>query len=386
LCLVTFQDLLRLEHKELLSNFDLSEVMAMLKDNSMYPRWWVSAGRAVAFLLILAFGIGQTGAVQNRVMGRAPYDPGSKVMEPRIFAESVISTDLDEAGGVFSPDSNDFYFTLMAPYTTAPRFAMICVSHFENGRWQKPEPVSFSGKYMDFAPRLSVDGEKLFFTSIRPVPDSKVPRFRIWMAEKSASGWEEPTPLAAPINKENSHSLDPSLDAKGNLYFVSDRGDAAGHLHIFYSRFDGGKFQEPEKLGTEINSEFSEVSPAISPDGNLLVFASNASPEDPEKRRPQDLITAGKPYPRQDLYITKNHNGHWTPARHLEHGINSSAEEVYPSFTPDGKYLFWGSERSVFEVPTPALSRARIEKLWDSPLNGRGNIYFISVEALEAGK
>jgi hypothetical protein len=81
-----------------------------------------------------------------------------------------------------------------------------------------------------------------------------------------------------------------------------------------------------------------------------------------------------------------NHGGHWMPARHLEHGINSVAEEVYPGFTPDGKYLFWGSERSAFEIPTRALSRTQIEKLWNSPRNGRGNIYFISVEALEAGK
>jgi WD40-like Beta Propeller Repeat len=335
---------------------------------------------------LFALGIVASVAAYGQIGTRAPYDPGAKTMQPKLFAEGVISTDLDEASGVFSPDGNDFYFAVTAPYTTAPRFAMICVSHFKNGQWQKPETVSFSGKYMDFAPRLSVDGKKLFFTSIRPVPDSKVPRFRIWMAEKSASGWEEPMPLAAPINKQDSHSLDPSLDAGGNLYFVSDRGDPAGHLHIFYSHFVDGKFQEPEKLGAEINSEFSEVSPAISPDGKILIFASNASPEDPEKRRLQDLIAAGKPYPRQDLYVSENRNGHWMPARHLEHGINSSAEEVYPSFTPDGKYLFWGSERSAFEIPTRALSRTQIEKLWDGPLNGRGNIYFISVEALEAGK
>jgi hypothetical protein len=307
-------------------------------------------------------------------------------MQPRIFAEGIVSTDLDEAGGVFSPNGRDFYFTVVAPYTTAPRFAMICVSHFQNGHWQKPETVSFSGKYMDLGPRLSIDGNKLFFTSIRPVAESKVLRFRIWVAEKSANGWSDPAPLAAPINNDNSHNLDPSLNAHGDLYFVSDRNDPAGHLHIFYSRFVDGKFQEPEKLGAEINSEFSESSPAISPDGSLLVFASNASPEDPEKRRPQDLIAAGKSYPRQDLYISVSRNGRWTPARHLEHGINSFAEEVYPSFTPDGKYLLWGSERSKFEIPAHTYTRAQIEKLWTGLLNGRGNIYFIRVEALEAKK
>jgi hypothetical protein len=170
------------------------------------------------------------------------------------------------------------------------------------------------------------------------------------------------------------------------MYFASDRNDPAAHLHIFYSRLLDGKYQEPEKLGPEINSEFTESAPAISPDGNILVFVSNASGENTDQRRPQDLIAAGKPYPRQELYVSFKRDGRWTPAKHLEHGINSFAEEVYPAFTPDGKFLYWGSERSVFNIPTKPLKRPEIEKLWSGKLNGRGNIYFISVDALEAEK
>ena len=339
----------------------------------------------LALCAALAAGLAASGVLHAQIVQRAPYDPGMRVMQPRIFAPGTISTDLDESGGAFSPDGKDFYFTVLAPYTTAPRFGMICVSHFKDGRWQKPETVSFSGQTLDSAPRLSMDGNKLYFTSVRPVPESKVPRYRIWVAEKTASGWSEPMPVAAPINQENSHSMDASLAANGDMFFASDRDDPAHHLHIFHSRFVDGKFQEPEKLGPEINSEFTESAPAISPDGKVLVFASNAA-EDPEHRRPQDLIAAGKPYPRQDLYISVSRNGQWTPARHLEHGINSFAEEVYPSFSPDGKFLFWGSESSGFDIPTKPLKRSQIEKLWHSPLNGRGNIYFISVDALEVEK
>lgn len=318
--------------------------------------------------------------------GRAPYDPGRLVMHPTIFAPGVISTDLDESGGAFSPDGREFYFTVLASYTTLPRFGMICVSRFQDGRWQKPETASFSGKYLDFGPHLSADGNKLYFTSVRPPADGKAPRYRIWITERSAGGWGEPTPVPAPINEEASQSVDASVAANGDLYFASNRGDPAGHLHIFVSRLVESKFQEAEKLGPEINSDFSDSAPAISPDGKILVFASNATPENSEHRRPQDLIAGGKPYPRQDLYVSVNRNGHWTPARHLEHGINSAAEEVYPAFSPDGKFLFWGSETSAFTIPTKALTRSQIEKLWRSALNGRGNIYFISVKALEVEK
>jgi hypothetical protein len=121
-------------------------------------------------------------AVSQAQAMRAPYDPGTRVMQPRIFAEGTISTDLDESGGAFSPDGKDFYFTVLAPYTTAPRFGMICVSHFKDGRWQTPKTVSFSGQYLDLAPRLSADGNKLYFTSVRPTRESKALRYRIWVA------------------------------------------------------------------------------------------------------------------------------------------------------------------------------------------------------------
>ena len=339
--------------------------------------------RMVRFHVVLLSILNSIPMALAQQPAHTPYDAGTKVLQPRIFALGTISTDLDESGGSFTPDGRDFYFTLLTPYTTNPHFGVICVSHFQGGKWQKPEVASFSGKSLDFAPRLSADGSKLFFASIRPVPESKRPRFRVWVTHREGTTWSEPVPLPAPINQPDSDNVDPALSTSGDLYFASNRNDAAGHFHIYVAQFRGGQFAEPEKLGDAINSGFNESSPAISPDGKLLVFASTAAPEDSEQRRPQDLIAGGKPYPRQDLYVSTYRGGQWTPARHLEHGINSFAEEVYPSFTPDGKYLFWGSERSSFRIPTEPLQRAQVDELWRTPLNGRGNIYFISVDALE---
>lgn len=333
-----------------------------------------------AVLLAAAFFL----TAANAQGWRAPYDPGHRVTQPTLFAPGLVSTDLDESGGVFSPDGSDFYFTLVAPYTTAPHFAMLCVSHFQNGRWRPPQTLPFSGTSFDIAPHLNADGTELYFVSARPIPQSKVPRLRIWIAKRNATAgmWSDPALVPAPINAEDSNNLDPAVASDGSLYFASDRNDPAGHLHIFFSRWDGSKFSPPEKLGPEINSSFSEVAPAISPDGNTLVFASVAAPEDPNRRRSQDLIAAGKPYPRQDLYISFKRAGHWTPAQHLEHGVNSFAEEVYPAFSPDGKFLFWGSERSSFEIPTRGLNRTQIDRIWHTPFNGRGNIFFISADVL----
>src|ERR1700687_4883035 len=73
---------------------------------------------------------------------------------PHLFAEGVISTPGDEAGGVFSPDGNEFYFALLNPATTGSRIGLLCVSHWSTGKWSVAEVLPFSGKHLDFLPRL----------------------------------------------------------------------------------------------------------------------------------------------------------------------------------------------------------------------------------------
>src|ERR1700731_2366984 len=128
-----------------------------------------------------------------------PYDAGD-VREPRLFGEGTISTADDESNGSFSPDGTEYYFAKSNPYTTSPRWQVLCVSRFRGGRWSEPEVLPFSGKYRDSAPRLSPDGQRLYFSSSRPVPGKTARVFRIWSAERTATGWGEPEPLPAPIN------------------------------------------------------------------------------------------------------------------------------------------------------------------------------------------
>ncbi len=260
---------------------------------------------------------------QTEQKARPPYDVDGTVSEPRLFAEGTVSTVDDEIGGAFSPDGTEFYFSRLVPYTTFPRLGVMC------------------------------------------------------------AGWGEPQPLPPPVNPaDSSWNADPSVTRDGTLYFSSDRG-GPGTLHIYRSRLVVGKYAEPEKLGPEINSEFNDYQPWISPDERTLIFSSSGSGEPPYRHRPGELSSGGKPYPRADLYISFNRNGKWTPARHLEHGINSFAEEEFPFLTPDGRYLFFSSERSPFTVPTAQrLTYDQLERGLHSIFNGHGNVFFIGVEAL----
>lgn len=315
---------------------------------------------------------------------KAPYAAQGRVSPPRIFGEGIISTVDDEQGGTFSPDGTEFYFTKVAAYTTFPRHSIICVARFRDGKWSTPEVVPFSGRYLDLPPRLSPDGNKMYFASSRPLAGAKIPVLRIWSVDRTATGWGEPKALEAPVNApEDRWNLDPSVTGDGTLYFTSDR-EKQFNFHIYRSRLVDGKYAAPEKLGPAVNSEFNEAQPYISADEQILVFSSTGLQEPPFPRRPDEIETGGKFYLRGDLYVSVNRGGEWTPARHLEHEINSFAEESYPSLTPDGKYLFFSSERSPFPVPTqPRLTHEELDRKLRTLWNGKGNIFFIGIEALE---
>jgi Tol biopolymer transport system component len=331
------------------------------------------------FLIGLVFAV----RADKTVQANAPYDVGP-VKEPRLFGEGVVSTEDDESGGTLSPDGTEFYFVKFNQFTTFPRYGLICVSHFRDGKWSQPEALPFSGRTLDFPPRLSPDGKIMYFSSARPAPGKTARVLRIWSVERTAGGWGEPQVLPAPINAPDDRwNLAPSVTRDGTLYFASTRG--GDNSHIYRSRFQNGVYSEPEKLGPEVNSDFTESDPYISPDEKILIFSS-AGDGLGDKDRDETLKGGGVLYARADLYISVNQGGKWSKARHLEHGINSVADESTPSITPDGKYLFFASERSPFTVPTAhPLNYDEIENMLHSTLNGHGNIFFVGREALDLG-
>ena len=166
--------------------------------------------------------------------------------EPHLLGEGVISTPGDEAGGVFSPDGEEFYFVKLNPATTFPRIGLLCVSRWRDGKWSEPEALPFSGKYLDFPPRLSPDGKTMYFGSLRPAPESKSRVMRIWKVEKRRDGWSAPQPLAAPVNLDDHWNWGASVTSDGTMYFASDR-DVSGRPQIFRSRIVSGAYQTTRK-------------------------------------------------------------------------------------------------------------------------------------------
>jgi hypothetical protein len=321
--------------------------------------------------------------------GRADAGPKSYEMlptdggGPHLLGEGVISTTGDEAGGVFSVDGVEFYFTKLNPATAGSRLGLLCVSRWRAGQWSTPEVLPFSGTYLDFLPRLSPDGRVMYFASTRPLSNAKARALRIWKVERTERGWGEPAALPAPINGPEGHgNWGASVTSDGTIYFGSDR-DSSGRLQIYRARLNGDHYEEPQKLGPEINSEFNDYEPFVNGEESLLFFVSAGAGAPPFPHRADTLTGGGFSYPRGDIYFSRRVNGNWTQARHLEHGVNTVADEGAPSLTPDGKHLIFASERSPFVIPMPRrIDMAEFDRMVHSTLNGHGNIYSIPVEAL----
>ena len=335
---------------------------------------------AVVTAFVIAGAAAATTALRDAATSDAgsksstPYGVATRLNQPRLFAEHVLSTADDELGGTFSPDGRDFYFAKRTPSTITSSLIVICVAHYRRGGWSRPEIAPFSGRFIDFSPSFSPDGSRLFFASIRPVDGKERTDTDIWYVEKSADGsWSAPRNLGAPIDSSGPDQ-NASAASDGTIYFASVRPEGKGSYDLFRSRRAGGRYLEPENLGDAINTENPETHPCIAPDQSYLIFASVGRQDSP--------VGAGSPYPRADLYVSFNREGKWTPARRLESPVNTEATETSPFVSPDGRYLFFTSERNFTSIPMPRrLSYDEMQSLIHRAGNGLGDIYQIDWSA-----
>jgi ankyrin repeat protein len=185
-------------------------------------------------------------------------------LTPGVFAPGIVSTDGGEFAGTFSLDGSEFYFTRSGGEKRL-KTNTIMVTKIEKGQWTEPQIAAFSGKFFDFEPFISPDGKRLYFGTMRALDGSdKQGALHQWLLEKTTAGWSEPKPLGSPFS--DLFVMYPSVTNDGTIYFSGREG-------IYLSRYKEGKYQEPEKLSEETINLFSFTAhPFIAPDESYLIF------------------------------------------------------------------------------------------------------------------
>ena len=292
-----------------------------------------------------------------------PWAAKTPLLSPELFAPGRISTGEYESHAEFEPDGSAVWFLKSTP--TFEGWTIVR-SRWTGNDWGPTEVASFSGRWRDADPFLTPDGKRLYFISDRPGEGKTGTDMDLWFVERSGAAWGEPKPLGAPVNSEGNEWF-PSIATSGTLYFGSDRPGGKGRTDIWCARLVDGKYAAPENLGDAVNSRADDFEACVAPDESFLVIMSNR----------QGGSGGG------DLWLSERKDGAWQPARAIGSGVNSPGTEIGPRLSPDGKYLFFSSSRSLplFPAEKP-LDYGELSKRLNGPGNGLGDVYRIETRAV----
>lgn len=170
-----------------------------------------------------------------------------------------------------------------------------------------------NSKFDDQSPAISADGMKLVFNTRRP---------------------------------ETTNSL---MDVEGDGKYFQD---------IYYSDFDTltKKWKQADDVPGSINTNAHDAVTGISADGKIIFIYKNDL-KDPQSRG-------------GDIYSSKIVNGKWRTPENMAKPINTSYWEGGACISPDGKTLFFTSERPGGSGNSDIWMAKRLTKTtWDKPVN-----------------
>lgn len=235
---------------------------------------------------------------------------------PIKFAEEIISLDSTRDRDLaISHDLDEIFFTRVIN-------GQLKIHSMKkiNGIWSMPQTVSFNNDYQSAEPAFSPDGSKLFYISNKPLEENgEELKLNIWTVIKDGDTWKQPTRLSESIDYY------PSFTKDNKMYYTDAQND------LYSADLIDGKLVNRQKLGDNINTVGAEYNSFIAPDESYLIYTS---------------FGWGDGFGGGDLYISfKNDSGDWDKPINMGGGINSNRHEYCPSVTPDGKYLFFTSNK-----------------------------------------
>ncbi len=166
---------------------------------------------------------------------------------------------------------------------------------------------------------------------------------------------------AVPAYGEGCVGLDRSASV---AVFQSRRPGGLGGWDVWIARRRADRWSEPENAGPHINSAQHDLDASLSADGTTLLFTRSAHGGATAVR------TAAPAEPRTDLYVSRLHRGAWLPAEKIPPPVSlAESAEFRPVLSPDGKRLFFGSNRPGGLGGYDIYSAVFRDGRWAAPVN-----------------
>ncbi len=213
----------------------------------------------------------------------------------------------------------------------------------ENRVWEKafPMPTSINTVQNEGAPTISADGRSLIFVACAMNDAGEYGENRqgkgscdLFITKRLGNRWSDPENLPGYVNS-NKWESQPSLSADGKtLYFIrglknkKQQNDA----DIFVSTLlDDGRWGPPTRLPNTINTDKTEESVLIHPDGKTLYFSSRGH----------------KGLGGLDIFMSRmDENGNWGTPVNLGYPINTRFDENSLMVDATGDLAFFASNRT----------------------------------------
>lgn len=331
--------------------------MQNLNDRKFATVAWAGAGVAVFVFAVVMLGV--FGGSRFLTNGKEIRTPASGAPVRRILwlpAQPVPGvSDTDQYEPKVSADGLTMVFVRKRAGGGGSNADLFEARWTPNG-WREATPIAAINTEKDeLGPELSRDGTELYFYSERA---GGVGGYDIWVSKRtdgeSGSAWGAPTNLGQAVNS-TANEYGPALGADGRtLYFASNRLRAGEPVRdsdtwpatmrekrsrhdydLYVARVageaeNGGGWTAAVSLEA-LNTTFDEGSPAASPAGDFLYFASD---------RPGGLGGF-------DLYRCRVLDERIGAPENLGDAVNSKQNDLDAGLSADGFRLYFSSDRGV---------------------------------------
>lgn len=154
----------------------------------------------------------------------------------------------------------------------------------------------------------------------------------------------------------------PALTADGKTLIITRRmprnenttANTEEEEDFYVSLLEEDGWSRAVRMEEPVNSTDNEGAQCISQDGRIMIFTGCGRPDG---------------VGRCDLYICVRHGDEWSVPRNLGPDINSRSWEAQPSLSPDGRTLYYVSDRKGGYGGKDIWYSTRTEEGWSAPKN-----------------
>ena len=204
----------------------------------------------------------------------------------------------------------------------------------------------------EYVNMLSFDGSQLLFTRKMP-SENGYQQERLFVSQWFENQCSEPKTLSFEAFPDD---VDPGaafMSADGRkLYLTGCSWGRDGSCDLYVSEWAGNQWSRPLRLSEAINTRSWESQPCVSGDGTELYFVSRRNGN-------------------ADIYCCRrNADGTWGEPQNLGEPINTKGTEMAPFLHPDGRTLYFSSDKHIgmggFDL---FMSRRGEDGQWQTPVN-----------------